>query len=211
MRKHTVCLFAFALGGTCLAQQWELGAAGGLEIYKNLSVTRGSQSATAGFKPGVAASVFATQNLYQHLGGQIRYTIGFGDMKVSSGGTEATFGAQTHAFHYDLLFYGSRREAKVRPFVAAGGGIKLYRGTGKEQVSQPLAQFAILTKTQQAEGLITVGGGVKFQIGRRGFVYIEARDYITRTPKNVIAPFTGSSIGGWVHGILPMLGVSLGF
>ena len=31
MRKYTVCLFAFALGGTCLAQQWELGAAGGLE------------------------------------------------------------------------------------------------------------------------------------------------------------------------------------
>jgi hypothetical protein len=59
--------------------------------------------------------------------------------------------------------------------------------------------------------LITVGGGVKLQIGRRGFVYIEARDYITRTPKNVITPFTGSTISGWVHGILPMLGVSLGF
>ena len=211
MRKHTVCLLTLALGGTCLAQQWEVGAAGGLEIYKNLTVTRGSLDATAGFKPGVAASVFAAQNLYQHLGGEFRYTIGLGDMKVSSGGTEATFAAQTHAVHYDLLFYGTRREAKVRPFVAAGGGVKVYRGTGKEQESQPLGQFALLTKTQQVEGLITVGGGVKLQVGRRSFVYIEARDYITRTPKNVIAPFTGSSISGWMHGYLPMLGVSIGF
>jgi len=53
-------------------------SAGGLEIYKNLSVKRGRWTATAGFKPGVAASVFAAQNLYQHLGGEFRYTIGLG-------------------------------------------------------------------------------------------------------------------------------------
>ena len=211
MRRPRICLFALVLGGSCLAQQWELGASGGLAFYKDLTVTRGSQSATAGFKPGVAVSVFASQNLYQHLGGEFRYTFGFSDMKVSSGGTETTFSAQTHALHYDLLFYGARREAKVRPFVAAGGGIKVYRGTGKEQESQPLAQFAILTRTQQVEGLISVGGGVKLKVGQRASVCLEARDYITRTPQNVIAPWTGSTISGWVHGIMPMLGVSLRF
>ena len=211
MHKLTVCLFALALGGTCLAQQWELGGAGGIGIYKNLTVTRGSQSVTAGFKEGVAFSAFAAQNMYQHLGGQFRYTFQFNDLKLSGNGQEASFSALSHAVHYDLMLYGTRREAAVRPFVAAGGGIKVYRGTGKEQETQPLGQFALLSKTQQVEPLISVGGGVKVKLGRRAFVYVEVRDYITPTPKNVIAPFTGSKISGWVHDFMPMVAISIGF
>lgn len=211
MRKLTVCLFALALGGTGLAQQWELGGAGGIGVYKNLTVTRGSQSVTAGFKEGVAFSAFAAQNMYQHLGGQFRYTFQFDDLKLSGNGAEASFSGLSHAVHYDLMFYGTRREAAVRPFIAAGGGIKIYRGTGKEQETQPLGQFALLTKTQQVEPLISVGGGVKVKLGRRAFLYAEVRDYITPTPKNVIAPFTGSKISGWVHDFVPMVAISIGF
>jgi hypothetical protein len=211
MRKFTGCLFALALGGSCLAQQWDVGVAGGLEVYKNLTVTNGSDQASAGFKPGLVVSAFAAQDLYQHLGGEIRYDFGFANMKESSGGTSVDFGAQTHAIHYDFMFYGARRDAKLRPFLLAGGGIKIYRGTGQEQEFQPLANFAILSKTKQIEGLITAGGGVKFQVGHRKFIYLEVIDFITRTPQNVIAPYPPSSISGWVHGFAPMVALSFGF
>jgi hypothetical protein len=211
MQKLTVCLFALSLGGSCLAQEWEIGGAAGFAFYKNMKVTRASGSATAGFKEGAAFSAFGTQNLYNRLGGQFRYTYQMSDLKVSSGGTEATFGGRSQAFHYDLLFYASDKESKLRPFAAAGGGVKLYEGTGKEAVTQPLAQFAILTKTSQLQGLISVGGGVKYRIGDRTFLTIEMRDYITPPPKDVIAPYIGSKMTGWVHSLVPMVGLSFGF
>ena len=211
MRKLTVCLSTLALAGTCLAQQWDVGVAGGVGIYKNVTVTRGSQEASAGFKPGVVVGAFTTQNISEHLGGQLRYTLGLNDMKLSSGGTETTFSAQTHAVHYDVLLFGAHRDATVRPFLAGGGGVKFYRGTGTEQVTQPLGQFAILSKTSHVRGLISVGGGVKVKVGARLYLTLEARDYITPAPTKVITPFSGSKLNGWMHEITPMLGVSIGF
>jgi hypothetical protein len=211
MQKLTVCLFVLSLGGTCLAQEWEIGAAAGYAFYSNPTVTRGSETATAGFKEGAAFSAFGTQNLYNRLGGQFRYTYQMSDLKVSSGGTEATFGGRSQAFHYDLLFYASGKESRLRPYAAAGGGIKLYEGTGREAESQPLSQFAILTKTSQVQGLISVGGGLKYRVGGRTFLIVEMRDYITPAPKDVIAPYTGSKLTGWVHSIVPMVGLSFGF
>lgn len=211
MRKLTACLFALTLGGTCLAQQWEIGGAAGFAFYKNMTVTRASGTASAGFKPGAAFSGYATQNLYNRLGGQFRYTYQMSDLMVSSGGTEATFGGRSHAIHYDLLFYATDKESKARPYLAAGGGMKLYQGTGKETVTQPLSQFAILTKTSQIQGLISVGGGVKYKVGDRKFLNLEIRDFITPAPKDVVAPYIGSKMSGWVHSFLPMVGLSFGF
>ncbi len=211
MQKLIVSLFALSLGGACLAQEWEIGGAAGYAFYKNMTVTRASGSASAGFKEGASFSAFGTQNLYNRLGGQFRYTYQMSDLKVSSGGTEATFGGRSQAFHYDLLFYASDKESKLRPFAAAGGGVKLYQGTGKETVTQPLSQFAILTKTSQLQGLISVGGGVKYRVGDRTYLTFEIRDYITPPPKEVIAPYTGSKMTGWVHSFVPMVGVSFGF
>jgi outer membrane protein W len=133
------------------------------------------------------------------------------DLKVSSGGTEAAFGARSQAIHYDLLLYGADRESSIRPFVAAGGGMKLYQGTGKEVESQPLGQFAILSRTSQVQGLISVGGGFKYRVGDRTFLNLEIRDYITKAPKDVIAPYVGSKMSGWVHSLVPMVGLSFGF
>ena len=211
MQKLTLCLLAFALAGSCLAAEWELGGVAGFEVYKNLSVTQGSQTASAGLKPGLTAGAFLTQNSAKHLGGQLRYMMGFSDLKLSSGGTETAFSAQTHAFTYEILYYANKRIKKVRPYLAGGGGLKIYRGTGKEQLVQPLGQFAILSKTSQSTPLISVGGGVKGQLGKRTFVYFEARDYITTAPKKVIAPVPNAKLGGWLHGFTPMVGISVGF
>jgi hypothetical protein len=211
MKLLTPCCFVLALTGACFAQQWELGAAGGIGIYKNGTVTGASQSADAGFKNGAALSAFVVQNLYKHLSGEFGYTFQFDDLKVSSGGTEATFTGQSHAVHYDLLFSPVGREAPVRPYIAGGGGIKVYRGTGTEQESQPLGQLVALTRTQEVKPLITFGAGLKFKVGRRGYFYLEARDYLTPFPSNVVWPVPPSKVSGWLHDFMPLAGFSIGF
>ncbi len=197
--------------GTCLAAEWELGGGGGLMVYKSGSVSRSSGSVDFGIKPGPDITAFITQNLYSRLGGQIRYTFGFSDFKLSGNGTEATFNGQTHALHYDLLFYANKQDSAVRPYLAGGGGMKIYRGTGAETLTQPLGNFAILTKTQEIKPLISIGGGVKWKIGQRTYIYLDVRDYITPAPKKVIAPVTGANLSGWLNGFTPMVGISIGF
>ena len=78
-------------------------------------------------------------NMYNHVGGEIRYTFLYNNMKIESGSAKATFGSQAHVFHYDFLIHATPTDAGVRPYVAIGAGVKQYRGTGDEQVPSPLA------------------------------------------------------------------------
>jgi hypothetical protein len=210
MRFQTIVLIAAAAAGACSAQQWEAGASGGLGFTKNVTVTRGSSSASAGFKTGAAVGGFLSQNLYEHVGGEFRYTFQFSNLKLSSGGTNVDFSGQTHAIHYDLLYYFNGRDAKMRPFVTGGGGARVYRGTGQEILVQPLSNYAILTKTQEVKGLVVFGGGLKFKVGR-SYVYAQVLDYLTPAPTQVIAPVPGAKLGGWIHDFVPMVSLSAAF
>jgi hypothetical protein len=192
----------------CLAQTWEVGGAGGVNAALGVNATGAAGSATAGFQPGVAASFVFGQNLYTRLSGELRYTYLQDDLKLSSGGTQATFGGAAHAVHYDLLWHFGTGEAKVQPFVAVGGGMKLYEGTGKEESYQPLSQFAYLTRTQQLEPMVSAGGGVRMALTPRVILRAEFRDYLTPFPSQVIAAAPGVHISGWTHDFVPMIGIS---
>jgi Outer membrane protein beta-barrel domain len=211
MRPLILCSFALGLAGACAAQQYELGASGGFGFSTDATVKRGSDTAEAGLKPGPVLSVFVVQNMYKHLGGEIRYSYQMDDLKVSSAGTEATFSAQTHSLHYDLLYLAGDRDSRVRPFVAVGGGVKVYRGTGAQHATQNLGQFVALTQTQEIKPLISFGGGVKMKLSGRLYLHVEARDYLTPFPTKVIAPVPPSTVSGWVHDFVPLVGISMGF
>lgn len=211
MRPLILCSLALGLAGACAAQQWELGAAGGFGFSTDATVSRGADSAKAGLKPGAAFGVFIVQNMYKHISGEVRYTFQMDDLKVSSGGTEATFTGQSHSLHYDLLYMAGGKDARVRPFIAVGGGVKVYRGTGEQHATQNLSQFVALTKTQEIKPLISFGGGVKMKLSGRVYIHIEARDYLTPFPAKVIAPVPPSTVSGWVHDFVPLVGVSMGF
>ena len=63
------------------------------------------------------------------------------DLRVQSGGEEATFSGQSNIVHFDLLFHSQPRGSKVRPFFAVGGGLKTFQGTGGGKglsASQPI-------------------------------------------------------------------------
>lgn len=198
--------------GACLAQQYEIGGAAGGGFARGGSVTAAAGTATAGFQSGPAFGFVLGHRMYRLMSGEVRYGFLKHDLKLESGGQSPTFGAQAHAVHYDILFHpGEFGKGDVQPFVAAGGGMKVYRGTGKEAAYQPLSNFAYLTKTQDVRPMLSVGGGVKVKLGPRMWLRTEFRDYVTPFPKKVITPARGAKISGWVHDIVPMVGISFVF
>jgi hypothetical protein len=149
--------------------------------------------------------------MYPKLSGEIRYDFLRNDMKLEGSGAKATFGGDSHAIHYDVHFHFTDSQSRVRPFVLAGGGVKMFRGTGTERAFQPLSQIAVLTHTTELAGLITFGVGVKMQLTEKVLLRLEFRDNMTRFPKKVIAPNRGSGGDGWVQNFAPTAGVSVLF
>ena len=96
-------------------------------------------------------------------------------------------------------------------FAAAGIGARLYQGTGVERAFQPLSQFVLLTKTSDAKVLFTVGGGVKWFRSNGMSVRFEVRDYFTPAPTGVLFPPPGAKVGGWLHDIVPQVGIAYTF
>jgi hypothetical protein len=92
--------------------------------------------------------------------------------------------------------------------VAAGAGVKYYRGIGKQVEFQPLSQFALLTQTTELKPMLSVGGGLKFKLSEHLGLRVEVHDYLTTVPENIIVPNTGSKISGWMQNIVPMAGIS---
>ena len=193
-----------------MAQRWEVGVGGGAGFYTSQDVQLGSSSAAAKLKTNFAVSTWVGQNISDRVGGELRYSYQPGDLQLKNGPTEATFGAGTHTVNYNFLLYAKPSEEKIRPFVSAGAGIKLYRGTGTETVTQPLSQYALLTKATDMTGVVSVGGGVKIRLGARAWLRLDVHDYMTPFPKQEITPNVGANVGGWLNDIVPMVSVSFG-
>lgn len=213
MKSTSALLIAalYILAPSCLAQKWELGGVAGGGFYNNLTVSNGIGSALAGFQSGMAFGAVLGQNLYPRISGELRYTFHRDDLTLSNAANRATFNGLSHAAHYDLLFHLHPARARVRPFVAVGGGVKMYRGFGTESPYQPLSSFALLTKTQQWKPMLSAGAGTKFAISPRVSLRLEFRDYITQFPAKVIAAAPGAKLGGLVHDFVPMLGLTYTF
>jgi hypothetical protein len=193
------------------AQKYEFGVHGGGSLYSSKEVTTSAGSADAGFKMGFGAGITIGHNMYDRVGGEIRYSYLRNDLKVSSGGNDVKFGAESHAIHYDFLLHTADRSSKVRPYVAFGAGVKQYRGTGEEVAFRPLQNFAIPTKTTEVQPLVSFGGGIKFAISERVLLRADVHDFFTPFPKEVLAPGPGASIGGWLHNIVPTIGITFTF
>jgi hypothetical protein len=210
--KSAVCMaLLLSAGLPASAQKWEFGVLGGGGFYNSASVTSPAGEGDVGFKNSAAVGAFLGSNMYRFVGGELRYEYLPGDLKVSSGGTEATFNGEAHAIHYDFLFHFAPTEAKLRPFVAGGGGVKVYRGTAAATVSQPLQRLALLTNTYETKGMGSVGAGVKAQAGKRFAVRFEVHDFITPFPRKVIAEAPGAKISGLLHDIVVMGGIAITF
>jgi hypothetical protein len=210
MRKVTFgCTLALLFAGLGAAQEWEVGGMASYGFYHNAEATNPTGSAVAGFSPGAAFGALVGYSTSSALSGEFRYAFEMSNLKLSSNGTSASFNGVAHVIGYDLILHPRyRHEMKIQPFLAVGGGMKLYRGTGSEQAYQPLENFALLTKTQQVEPMISFGGGIKVALSQHVMLRAEVRDYVTPFPANVIAPVSPTKINGWLNDFVPMIGVS---
>jgi hypothetical protein len=204
-------LLLAAAAATCGAQQWEVGGLGGGGFLSSVAVAGPIGSATAGFQTGAAFGAFLGHNTYSHIGGELRYAYLQSNLQLSSSGSSVSFTGMAHVVHYDLILRTTRKNSPVQLFAAIGGGLKVFRGTGKEAAYQPLSQFGYFTKTQALKPMASVGGGVKFYITRNVCLRTEFRDYITAFPKELIAPAPGAKFGSILHDFVPMAGLSYEF
>jgi hypothetical protein len=204
----TLLVCAAALTPLAMGQKWEFGGGVGGGFYTSQDVSLGSASASAKIASNIAGSGWIENNRGDHCGGEIRVDYQMGDLQLSQGGTQASFGARSYAAHYDILYHFAPVGSRIRPFVAIGAGIKVFQGTGTEVVYQPLSQFALLTKDQDLTPLISGGVGVKMQLSEHVQLRAEFHDFATPFPKKVITPNAGAKAGGWLQDFVPMVGIS---
>ncbi len=199
--------------GSAAAQQgsWALGFGGGGSFYFDKSFTAPPGSAEAGFESSFAAGAWLTQDLYGKIGGEIRYAFQQNSLRLKAGGQDVTMDGRSHAFAYSLHLHFTGRDSGVRPYVAVGGGMKQYAGTGTENPTQPLQDYAILTRTSEWKPLAVFGVGIKFRAGNHVRFRVEVLDWMTPFPKEVIYPAPSADLGGWIHNLAPMVGVSFVF
>lgn len=208
MKSLRFSLLLLAAAAAAFAQQWEVGGAVGGSFLPGVTASGPAGSATAGFKTGVTGGVFVGQNLYRHLSGEIRYNFMQSDLKLASGGTDASFSGMSHAIYYDLRIHTNRRESRSEFYAAIGGGMKIFRGTGAEAAYQPLSQFAYFTKTQTVKPMLSAGAGMKFRLSPHMSLRAEFHDFFTPFPKELITPAPDVKIGRFLHDFVPMVGIS---
>jgi hypothetical protein len=201
-------VFSAVVAPRVMAQSWEVGGGVGGGFYTSQSVSSSAGSASAKIQPGLSGSVWVGNTWQGHWSGELRYDYGMGDLALSSGGTSVSFGAHTQQFHYDIMWHATSSESRIRPYVAAGAGVKLYQGTGAQSAYQPLSNYALLTQQQDLTPLVSAGAGVKFQLSPHVQIRLDVHDYLTPFPKNVITPNVGSKVGGWLQDFVPMIGIS---
>ncbi len=205
----TLGLSILILAGSCFGQQWEFGGTAGASFLPTLPATGPAGSANAGFQPGFSLGAFVGQRYNAHISGEVRYTFLQNNLQLSSGGTTASFAGNAHALYYDVLLHTRPSgESRTQFFVAVGGGMKLYRGTGTEAAYQPLYQFAYFTKTQKIEPMGSFGAGVQFSLSPHLNLRAEFRDFLTPFPTALITPAPGVKIGSWLNDFVPMVSVS---
>src|SRR5260370_29933696 len=119
MKHFSVFLFAaLACATAAMAQKWEVGVGVGGAFYNSQTFTSAAGSANASLDRGIVASAWGGDNPRAHFGGELRYCFGRSDLKLSSGGTNATFRALTPSLHFGILWAFAFDASGIRPFVA---------------------------------------------------------------------------------------------
>jgi hypothetical protein len=200
MLKSLTCaavMFAAAAGlASAQESQWEVGGIGGVGFSPDMTVKNSATSASASVRPGLTVGVYGGQDMYRFWSGEASYLYRQGDLKLSGNGQSTSFAAHTHLITGDFLAHFTPRGARIRPFVSFGGGIEIMDGAGQEAFNQPLGNLAALTATREVLPVGEVGAGVKIQLANHLRLRVQARDYISQAPHEVIAPAPGAKLSG---------------
>jgi hypothetical protein len=207
----SLVILVIAAPVACQAQSWEVGAAGGYGWYENPSISIPAGSTQAGFPPRAAFSVVLGNNMYNYLGGELRYMFRFGGPELNSGDVRADRNGYTNVIVYDLLVHLRPRDVHLRPYFAGGAGIKVFSATGISQVNQPLNGFARLIEHTEVEPAISAGVGLKYRFTKHAQFRVDFRTYFSPLPKDIFRSPSAAVIHGWVYDFVPIAGFSYVF
>ncbi len=204
---------AWKMGGP--DDRWEVSGIAGGSLYHDVSAsaTNPLRKASVGFFNGVAVGAVLGQLGGQHWGGEFHYLFQTNNMRLRAGAGEtgsASFSAKSHAFHYDALFYFTRRDARIRHFIAGGPGLKVYQATGQEQAFRPLSDLVVFSHENDTKFMVSAGGGVKVKVYRGALVRFDFRDYATGIPKSFTA-VPGVKLSGQFHNFVATGGIGVTF
>ncbi|MCU1232972.1 MAG: hypothetical protein JWP63_939 [Candidatus Solibacter sp.] len=194
-----------------MAQNWELGGGVGYGAYRNGSISGTAGTATAGVRNQYAVTGMASEDLFEHFSGEVRYVYHPGDTFLESGAAKGSVEAYSHTFTYDVLFHFKPRESKVRPFVVGGAGAKYYSVTGTLPRPQPVPAIAGLTTRSQWEPAFDFGGGVKVRVAEHVVVSGFVRDYVSLFPDHLFVPTGGAKASSVLHQVTPMVEIGYRF
>lgn len=212
MRKAPgLVVTAFVLSLPCLAQEWELGVAGGYRLDVNPSIVSPAGSVQPRFAPNGVVGVVVGHDMYEHIGGEFRYMFQFGGPQVESQGIRVSAAGYTNVTVYEFLFHAAVREAKIRPFVAAGAGIKVYTSGEFKSAGLPAPNSVLVTQGTQVEPAVSVGLGLKYRLHNHALLRLDFRTQMTPFPNQIFRPTGASSVHGWVYSFVPLGGVSCVF
>ena len=199
------------LASAAFAADWEAGGSLGYGWYRNLRVNVPGAQAAAGIRDRFVAGAVLSENLYEHFTGEIRYTYHDGDPFITLNGRTANVRGQSHSFTYDTLIHARGRESRLRPYLAAGIGAKLYRVTGPSSSQPPASGLAFPGEANQWRVLVSVGAGVSYRFPNHLVLRADFRDYISPAPRNLFIPAGGATVRGLMHQLTPMVGIGVWF
>jgi hypothetical protein len=229
MRLAFVGLVLVSSSIACMAQEWEIGAGGGYGWPLNSSVTPAGIPVRSGQAPRAAFSIFSAENPYNYLGGEFQYAFRQGGTEIKSNGFTETASGYSNILVYNLTVHMTPFQSKIRPFVAAGTGIKIYTntdfcrpfvaaGTGINIytntdfcVPQPLAGVVLLRRGTQVEPVVSFNGGVKYMLPHHVQLRLDLRVYTSPAPDELIRPIAPARIRGWIYDLMPMAGIAYMF
>ncbi len=203
-----VCLAGALFASLGAAQTWEVGAQGGFGVTRDTSLTSAAGSVSTGFKDGGTFGVFGGANDYKYVGGEASYLYRLSDLKASNGSTQVSFSGHTQFLDFRFLVHFASREKRFRPFVAVGGGVAVYSGTGEADAGQPLNNFVALTNTRETKPMASGAAGIKYRVTQHVGLRFEFRDYATPFPNRLFGPAPGVSSRGWTQNFMAIGGIA---
>src|SRR5258708_4933469 len=99
MKTLRTLLVCAAIVAPAWAQKWEFGGGVGGGFYTSQDVSLSSSSAAAKVASNIAGSAWLANNRGEKWGGELRFDYQLGDLQLTQGGTQATFGARSYAMH----------------------------------------------------------------------------------------------------------------
>ncbi|MGP8244374.1 MAG: outer membrane beta-barrel protein [Bryobacteraceae bacterium] len=210
--RARLAAIALVLASAGAAQEWEVGGSVGYGAYRSGTVFGSNgQTATAEILNRFTAGAAIGQQVSDLISGELRWTYQDGHAVLTAAGVREEMDAHSHTVTYDVLFHFRRRERRLRPFFAAGGGIKGYIANGPPPQQNPLAAVATLVERDEWKPVFDLGGGVKYRLTDHVQLRFDFRDYLTTFPKRQIVPAAYSTARGIFQQFTPMVGVSYVF